>query len=65
MKAIECKHYFDRAAVELSRNPYLAPYLVGLAHAWRLVGAIDDTTCKGMEQAAKALRAAEGGKRSA
>ena len=60
MKEIECKHYFDRAAVELSRNPYLAPYLVGLAHAWRLVGAIDETTCKGMEQTARGLRSAEG-----
>lgn len=59
-KAKVCKQYFDRAAVDLANNPGLASYLVGLAHAWRIVGAIDMETCRGMEQAAKALHRADG-----
>ena len=59
-EAMSCKRYFDIAAVDLAENPGLAAYLVGLAHAWRLVGAIDKETCRGMEQAAKALHKADG-----
>lgn len=58
-KAKACKQYFDQAAVDLAQNPGLAPYLVGLAHAWRLVGAISKETCRGMEQTAKALHQAD------
>ena len=51
-----CQAYFDLAAVELADNPHLAPYLIGLAHAWRITGHISLATCHGMETAARALR---------
>lgn len=52
----ECLSYYAEASAQLRDNPNLAPYLIGLAHAWRLVGAIDKATCKSMIQRARAVK---------
>ena len=50
-----CRNYFRTALRDLRSNPHLASYLLGLAHAWRLTGAISEETHTEMESKAKAI----------
>ena len=59
-KTRACQRHFDRAAVSLAQNPLIAPYLLGMAQAWRLAGNIDERTYNGMVIAARALHKADG-----
>lgn len=51
-----CRNYFRAAVRDLRGNQHLSGYLLGLAHAWRLVGAISDSTYQEMENKTKQTR---------
>jgi len=51
----DCKAYFNRAMEDQAQNLLLAPYLLGMAQAWKLAGAVDEQTYNDMRLAARGL----------
>ena len=50
-----CRNYFRTAVRDLRSNPHLASYLLGLAHAWHVTGAISEETHTEMVNKAKSV----------